>query len=181
MAVRETLRIHNTKWEPVHVPITTGAAFRFVGVDYMLDGKERPQFEHVKAQLRGILTIIHTKQATPATVMAVLRSSTISKIAYIGALAPWPLEWYAELDTLLAREYRYRTKNMTTAQRTNLFVPAETGGLGLPSLLDIIQARKKGIVERALAGTATTQLAADLCLSRAGSDQPSATFWATSC
>ena len=37
----------------------------------MLDGRERPQDEQVKATLQGIPAVVHTKRATPETVMAV--------------------------------------------------------------------------------------------------------------
>jgi len=91
MTVRETLRIHNNRWIPSVVEIKPGAPFRFPGVEYMVNGKERSQFEYVKAKLRGILAVVHVKQAIPATLFAILCSSTISEISYIGALAPWPL------------------------------------------------------------------------------------------
>jgi len=82
-------------------------------------------------------------------------------------VAPWPLAWYTELDTILAREYRHRTKNMTTSQRANLFIPPDLGGLGPPSLADIIYKRKRSILERAFDGDPLTQMAVDACIRRA--------------
>jgi len=177
----ERITLHTQRWEPVAIAVRHSEAFRFLGVDYCLDGRERAQFERTLASLRGILAVVHSRRASAETAIAVIRSSTISKIAYIGSLAPWPLAWYQEFDTLLAREYRHRTKNMATAQRANLFIPPETGGLGLPSLVDTIQGRKRSILDRAMEGDVLTRLAVDSCVRRAvGENGPVGGLWASS-
>jgi len=177
----ERLLLHTRRGTPVSVPVRHTGVFRFLGVDYDLDGNDRDQFDRFAASLRGMTAVIHSKRATAETVLAVLRSSTISKVTYIGALAPWPLSWYQELDTILAREYRFRTKNLSTSQRANLFIPPELGGLGMPSLTDIIQGRKRSIFERSLEGDQALQLAADSCLRRATErDRSNHTMWASS-
>ena len=50
--------------------------------------------------------------------------------------------------SVLAREYRRRTKDMATSQDVNMFLPASLGGLGFRRLSDIIQERKRAIVDR---------------------------------
>ena len=48
----------------------------------------------------------------------------------------------------MALEYRIRTKNMATSQEANIFLSAALGVLGFRRLSNIIQERKRAIVDR---------------------------------
>ena len=53
-----------------------------------------------------------------------------------------------QLDSILAAEYRRRSKDRSTAQTENIFQPAGAGGLGFRRLSSVIQDRKRAIIDR---------------------------------
>ena len=89
-----------------------------------------------------------TRKASPELIKDVLESSLLNKVTYRGVLSGWSLDQTIQFDVVLARVYRRRTKNMATSQDANLFLMAALGGLGFRSLSDIVQERKRAIVDR---------------------------------
>jgi len=75
-------------------------------------------------------------------------SSLLSRAAYVGALSSWSPAQCRSLDKLFAREYRSRTRNISSSQEENLFQPASSAGLGFcrPSVL--IHERKLSLARR---------------------------------
>ena len=155
----ETLTLHMMGWTPVVRPIIAGGAIRFLGVLHPLRTGGREWFDQVRKDFTTQLRILHRRRATPETLYAVLRSKTLSAVAYRGAMAAWPLGWLEELDNVLARCLRRSTKDIPTSQRENIFQPAARGGLGFKSVTDIVLARKRALIGRMLRGDDHTRQA----------------------
>ena len=100
------------------------------------------------SEFKQIMAAVATRRASAELIKAVLESSLLNKVAYRGVLSGWSIAQSVQFDVILAREYRKRTKNMATSQEANLFIPAALGGLGFRRLSDIIQERKRAIVDQ---------------------------------
>ena len=96
------------------------------------------------------------------------------------------MEQTAKFDVLLAKEYRKRTKDMATSQEANLFLPAALGGLWFRRLSDIIQKRKRAIVDRLHESPMELRVAVTVMINRArrhaqlGQGGRHVDLWATS-
>ena len=72
-----------------------------------------------------------------------------------------------QLDSVLAAEYRRRTKDRSTAQTENIFQPPGAGGLGFRRLSSVIQDRKRAIIDRLHDSSPGVRRAVESMLSRA--------------
>ena len=134
---------------PAHtIPIKQGGSVKSLGVHYDTDISGKTQRYLSTQELNGLLAACRQRKATPDTIKAVLESSVIAKIAYRGVLSGSSLKFSLELDRIMAREYRRRTLNMKSSQEEHIFQSARNGGLGFKRLSDVIQKRKKAVVDR---------------------------------
>ena len=94
-----SLWVHLDGWVPQRVPIHTGGTLPFLGITHDLDLSGKSQYAHT-------LKILAHSRASSECVLTVLRSSTISKIAYSTVLSPWSLTQLQEFDRLMAVIFR---------------------------------------------------------------------------
>ena len=120
--------IHDVRAENHNLNVKRGGAIKCLGVI----------FEPALTGKLQIMAAVVTRRASPELIKAVLESSLPNKVAYRGVLSGWLLDQSIQFDVILAREYRKRTKNMTTSQEAKIFLPAALGGLGFRRLSDII-------------------------------------------
>ena len=118
------LLVHIDGWVPQRVPIHTGGTLPFLGITHDLDLSGKSQYARATADLTHALEILAHSRASPACVLTVLRSSTISKVAYSAVLSPWSLTQLQEFDRLMAVIFRRLSSNMRSSQLENLFQPA---------------------------------------------------------
>ena len=142
------LLVHMDGWVPQRVPIHTGGTLPFLGITHDLDLSGKSQYARATADLTHALEILAHSRASPACVLTVLRSSTISKVAYSAVLSPWSLTQLQEFDRLMAVIFRRLSSNMRSSQLENLFQPACKGGLGFPQPSAIFLERKQTVLER---------------------------------
>ena len=153
---------------------------------YDIDVSGKTQRDLSTQELNGLLAACRHRKATPDTIKAVLESSFIAKIAYRGVHSGWSLKFSLELDRIIAREYRRRTLNMKSSQEELIFQSARNGGLGFKRLSDVIQKRKKAVVDRLDECPLPVQTAVRAMLHRATAcrsgtrDMHDVELWATS-
>ena len=119
-----------------------------LGVNYDLDLSAVTQYSLSRSELKHVVAIARTRRASPDMLRAVFQSSLLNKVAYRGVHSGWSLEESMQLDSILAAEYRRRSKDRSTAQTENIFQPAGAGGLGFRRLSSVIQDRKRAIIDR---------------------------------
>ena len=149
------------------IPISQGGSVKSLGVHYDLDLSGRTQRDMSTRELKGLLAACRHRVASPDTLKAVLESSVLNKIAYRGVHSGWSLAVTLDYDRLLAQEYRRRTLNMKSSQEDHIFQSVKLGGLGFKRLSDVIQKRKKAIVDKMTDSPPSVQLAVRSMIHRA--------------
>jgi len=153
----ENLLFHNEDWNPSSIKIPQTPSIHCLGVTFNLDLSGKIQYAITTSELRRLSSILASSCTSPSCILAVIRSSTISKIAYPAVLSSWSLSQLKEFDNILAVAFRKLSKNLRSSQLENLFQPPEKGGLGLPRLSHVILERKRETLERLLKGDPHTR------------------------
>ena len=164
---QEVLIIYTWGWEPQEVPIQYGGEVKCLGVHYDIDLSGVTQLALSLAELRHVVAIARKRRASPDMLRAVFQSSLLNKVAYRGVLSGWSLEDSLKMDSIIAAEYRRRTKDRSSAQTENIFQPPEVGGLGFRRLSSIIQTRKMAIYDRLQDSPASCRRAVESMVARA--------------
>ena len=143
----EVILIHDMRGYHHQLTVKRGGTIKCLGVIFYpaLTGKQ--QQLAALMEFKQIMAAVATRRASSELIKAVLESSLLNKVAHRGVLSGWSLDQSIQFDVVLAREYRKRTKNIATSQEANLFLPAALGGLGFRRLSDIIQKRKRAIID----------------------------------
>ena len=128
------LVVHGPHWTPEEVPVQVDGAIKALGVHYDLALTGQTQLDLSTSELRQLLAAARYKPASPDTLMVVVESCLVNKVAYRGVLSGWSLQQTMSLDKHLAAEYRRRTLNNRTYQEESLFQLAGLGSGGCPRL-----------------------------------------------
>ena len=146
----ETIAIHNTKGGHHVLTVKRSGTVICLGVMFDTELTVKPQLRAALLEFKKIMKTVATRWVSPELIKAVLEASLHNKVAYRGVLSGWSLNQSIQFDVELGREYIPRTKNIATSQEANISVPESLGGLGFRRLSDIIQERKRAIVDRSL-------------------------------
>ena len=126
------LTVHMDPWQPTQIDIASGGTLKSLGVVHDMDLSGKSQYALTTANLTQTVTALALSRASPACVLAALRSSTIAKLAYPAVLSSWSLNQLLEFDRILASTFRKISLNLRTSQLENLYQPASKGGQGFP-------------------------------------------------
>ena len=162
----DTLLIHSAGWTPETVHLRHTGTIKMLGVLFDINGPQVSQIAATKLRLQRVCTILMAQRAVDnAALTATI--STLTRAAYTAQFSPWPAQDLHDIDVPLNKLYRRISSNMPTFPNALLYLPATSGGLGLPRLSTYTNARKWSMAQRALTSGNDAATAAGELLQRA--------------
>ena len=134
--------MHENGWAPRRIPLPNDGTFKHLGVVHDLIGDGRSQFEELLVHVRMSCDSLARSRLTADTKWNALYSKVYNRILYSMRLAPWPLQWYEELERPISALLRSMTGNLPSFPQHLLYLPKRLGGLGFKSLVDLSHERK---------------------------------------
>jgi hypothetical protein len=137
-----SVTVHSVGWEPHAIPVRTSGSFKSLGVLIDIDGSGSSQLAKATSHIQSVAQILSLKKSPTAVKLMVTRLVPMNQLLYYGALSPWSLAQYRELDKHISIMYRRITNNQDGFPEALLYLPKSKGGLALPHLSQIMQHRK---------------------------------------
>jgi hypothetical protein len=153
----ELLTLHTYPWSPLSVPITPWHPgdppldFKTLGVTKSTDGIDQAQLDLTVNSLTAISTILSARRCSPATKLAVIMSSTISKHIYAAVFTNWSYEYLTKhVDPVLTKLLKNTHHLMQSFPNSFCYLPSTHGGYNLHKFSDLVQLRKASILRRGI-------------------------------
>ena len=93
--------------------------------------------------------------------------SALTRAAYMAPFSPWQAQHLTDLDIPLNKLFKRISNNMATFPTALLYLPASSGGLGLPRFLPYINTCKWSMAHQAITSGTDAAEAANELLHRA--------------
>jgi hypothetical protein len=113
-----------------------------LGVHIDLDGSGTTQLKKAITHINTVTQVLSLKRAPSAIKLLVARLVPMNQLLYYGAMSPWTMAQYQELDKPLSLMFRRITNNLDSFPEALLYLHRSKGGLQLPHLSQIMQERK---------------------------------------
>jgi len=151
----QTVIVHSSGWVPHPLTISTSGSFKSLGVFFDLDGSGSTQHSKALAHINTVTQVLSLKRAPSAIKLLVTRLVPMNQLMYYGAMSPWTLSQYKELDKPISLMFRRITNNLDSFPEALLYLNKSLGGLQLPHLSQIMQQRKWSAITSALSSSPT--------------------------
>ena len=158
--------MHERGWSPRLVLLPNNGSFKHLGIVHDLAGDGRSQFEELLAHVKASCESLRNARFNADTKWTALYTKVYRKILYSIRLAPWPLQWYEELERPISSLLRRITRNFPSFPQRLLYLPKKYGGLGFKSLVDLAQERKLVLLQKLSLGTPYQRHTASSLVSR---------------
>ncbi|OXE37212.1 MAG: hypothetical protein CGW95_02890, partial [Phenylobacterium zucineum] len=166
------LTIHGPGWSPVHVEVRLRGTTRMLGVTFDIVGPQTTQLRLTKARLGRSCAALQAQRNSDHVLLAT-SSTLLPRALYTALFLPLAPGDLTCLDTPANGLLRRHTRNMPCFPNALLYLPATSGGLGLPRLSTSLLTRKWAMIQRAVTGPLKTQYAIEGLLHRAATNSGS--------
>jgi len=148
------LTVYNHLWEPTKCTILTNPQqliYLGLSLDHFISGNSSAFHSYLLLQSTSQLEHLLDQPGTVPAKLDYIRFKILPTILHSAQCANWPLKWYRLLDKPFTKAYKtilILPKHFPTAL---LYLPSESGGVGLPRVSDRAQVMKWRAFHRSLA------------------------------
>ena len=168
------LTTYGPDWTPFLTPVVYvndddnfDSVFKYLGVHIDVNNRFQHQFKITKDIISKTCLSAASRQASAETITTVMLTSPFRKASFPSKYCPWNLDTHRSLDIPLNELYKKHLHLMSSTANAALYMPPDTGGLGLHRLSDQILLDKWAMIWRARFADNSTRVAMDGLLNRA--------------
>ena len=150
-----SLTIYGGQWTPQSVPVKDTGTIKMLGMTFDIHGPQHTQAQATILRIGRASAIMGAQRAVDNAVLTATVSS-LTRASYTAQFTDWSAAALPALDTKFNQLYRRLSGNMPTFSTRLLYLPASSGGLGLPRLPTYVNLRKWSMAQRALSNECPT-------------------------
>jgi hypothetical protein len=179
----QVLTLRDWKWDPTPVTMTRTSpdeSTRYLGARVSFGHREKQSYQWCKDHIRTTIAVLKMRRATGQCKQKMISVQLIPQVLYIACHATWPLQYYRELDRILAHAIRQMYHLPSSYPTALIFLPKTDCGLNFKRISDLAQVQKWGMLGRTSAlGPASAAITHSL-IKRATDTPTSTVLFATS-
>jgi hypothetical protein len=158
---------HRTPVRYVEQDANFDSVFKYLGVHIDVNNRFKHQYNITAANIAQASLSASSRQASAETIASVMVISPFRKAAFPSKYCPWNLNDHRALDIPVNSLYKHHLHLMPSNPNAALYMPVDTGGLGLQRLSDTILIDKWAMIWRGLHADTSTRIATEGLLHRA--------------
>ena len=132
LSAPEVLTIYGGQWTPQMVPVKDTGTIKMLGMTFDIHGPQHTQAQATILRIGRASAILGAQRAVDNAVLTATVSS-LTRASYTAQFTDWTAAALPALDTKFNQLYRRLSGNMPTFPTRLLYLPASSGGLGLPA------------------------------------------------
>jgi len=114
------------------------SVFKYLGVHIDVNNRFKRQHDVTKALIQKTCLAATSRQASAETIFAVMVISPFRQAAFPIKYCPWNLMDHRAIDVPIIALYKHQRHLLLSNSNAALYMPTDTGGLGLSRLSDRI-------------------------------------------